>query len=84
MGYSQITDLEKIKAIMVSIGKETVIDAFEKNIGLQWSDAKMNNFYICGLKKEGVLYYLDGKYPFGSLVLEFEKEFISTASSSSD
>ncbi|TPN85783.1 hypothetical protein [Aquimarina algicola] len=77
MGYSQITDLEKIKAIMVSIGKETVIQSFEKNIGLHWSDAKMNNFYICGLKKTAVLYYLDGKYPFGSLVLEFEKEFIT-------
>ena len=76
MSYSQINDIEKIKDIMVKIGKDDVITSFENEIGISWKDAKMKNFYVCGLKNKAVLYYLDGKYKFGSLVMEFDKSLI--------
>lgn len=77
--YCQINDPKNIKALMLLIGKEKLIPAFESQIGIPWKEAKLSNFYACGLgykDNKGVLYYLDGKHKYGSLVIECPIEYI--------
>lgn len=74
--YCEINDSKRITSIMKEIGKDTLISAFEEKIGIPWATAKMRNFCVYGLNTEGALYYLDGRYPYGSLVLEFDIELV--------
>jgi len=77
--FYQINDTKQLKAIMMLIGKEKVIPAFEKHIGVPWKEAKMSKFYALGLglnHNKGVLYYLDGTVQYGALVVEFSIDYI--------
>lgn len=77
--YCQVNSSKQLKALMLLIGKAILIPAFEQRIGIPWKEAKMSNFYACGLGQhhnKGVLYYLDGKREYGSLVIECPIEYI--------
>lgn len=77
--YCQINEHKRIKALMILIGKEALIPAFEKNLGIPWKQAKMSKFYAFGLglkDNKGVLYYKDGITPYGTLVIECSIDYI--------
>lgn len=77
--YCQINELNKIKAVMMLIGKDLLIPAFQKSIGIPWVTAKMSKFVVLGFGEKankGAIYYLDGKTRYGTLVIECPLEYI--------